>query len=991
MKKIASLLAGMLLIAMILTSCGDSIQMPPSDTGAFTDTDAETNASGDTNTESTPGTTPGTSDVPGEDSEHTHTFVEYWTSDENQHWHTSSCGHDVKDAAADHVDENGDDVCDICGHRKDHVHTYEDTWTISERTHYYKNTCGHDDVEKYRKDEAAHADADNNGLCDVCAYDYGHTHTYDTENWTLTEGGHWHAPTCGHDVPGIDLVDHADADNNGICDGCGYDYDHTHTWSENWTYDDDYHWHDVTCGHSIDVADKNAHVAGDDGKTCSVCGYQPPHIHEFDKNTWTSDANGHWHASTCGHDVRADEAGHDGHEQDGVCDTCGYVVFHFYTVTVTLPEEGVSIKAPDGSDSLSFVCKEGTDVVFELTLPRYIEIINMKGATRSEKSVVVGDNHTYTVTVPAIKADTDVTMELKKNANVQVIVDNAAATLENVVAWNYTSGQLTFHIPADGRYIIYSPTVDLAFSSSDTGVTVSKDDYSRAYILDTKAGDITLDYKYFAWNAPADGKLDFTYVVARVEKDTTLDTLEGNGCIMPTNYAVNISFKLPATGFYQVISSYEVTWNGDLIQPYFFYVPEGGELERTISIRYDSETESTFTFDWKIEKLDPAFALTMGENTFVAEKGAYTAMTFTAPYDGDFYFTTGDQNAIFYQWSSEYEYLQRKGSSPVIEGLTKGETITLYVITDPYAAEGVITGNINCTGKVAYVPVKDTDGFYNAVVGAENVIELASGISAYALYAVDGDSISIDGGATWHTSVTFEDIQDGLVSFLVQSGDGDGIAQISDAEVKYEFDLTVGENTFDDLIPGQQYTVTLSGADSSNYYLNYILSWTDADIEVVYMGQDMTSGGDILSYSAASHVYITYNGEAGTAVTFTLAEGDNSTPEETDPEDPDPEDPDPSNPTDPVEPDNVLTVGETTFEIEDYGSVQVSFTAETAGTYILSCTTNNAAVAYESAPGTTESLTLPYTFTLEADETITFTLGTADWMAGTVVMKVEKA
>lgn len=46
---------------------------------------------------------------------HVHTFAEDWTSDDNQHWHAATCGHDVKDGLADHVDANGDGKCDVCG------------------------------------------------------------------------------------------------------------------------------------------------------------------------------------------------------------------------------------------------------------------------------------------------------------------------------------------------------------------------------------------------------------------------------------------------------------------------------------------------------------------------------------------------------------------------------------------------------------------------------------------------------------------------------------------------------------------------------------------------------------------------------------------------------------------------------------------------------------------------------------------------------------
>ncbi len=44
---------------------------------------------------------------------------------------------------------------------------------------------------------------------------------------------------------------------------------HTHTFSDEWTSDEQYHWHASTCGHDV-VSDKAAHTMNDNG-FCSVC------------------------------------------------------------------------------------------------------------------------------------------------------------------------------------------------------------------------------------------------------------------------------------------------------------------------------------------------------------------------------------------------------------------------------------------------------------------------------------------------------------------------------------------------------------------------------------------------------------------------------------------------------------------------------------------------------------------------------------------------
>lgn len=48
-----------------------------------------------------------------------------------------------------------------------------------------------------------------------------HRHTFSGE-WSTGDGQHWHASNCGHDVKDS-LGNHADNDNDGKCDVCGYD------------------------------------------------------------------------------------------------------------------------------------------------------------------------------------------------------------------------------------------------------------------------------------------------------------------------------------------------------------------------------------------------------------------------------------------------------------------------------------------------------------------------------------------------------------------------------------------------------------------------------------------------------------------------------------------------------------------------------------------------------------------------------------------------
>ena len=107
---------------------------------------------------------------------------------------------------------------------------------------------------------------------------------------------------------------------------------HIHTFNEStWSNDDQYHWHDSTCGHDV-VKDKAAHEFGDwhiakdptpteEGlkyHECMVCGYaayesipatgEQTHVHEW-SSEWSVDETYHWHACTGCSEVK-DKAEH---------------------------------------------------------------------------------------------------------------------------------------------------------------------------------------------------------------------------------------------------------------------------------------------------------------------------------------------------------------------------------------------------------------------------------------------------------------------------------------------------------------------------------------------------------------------------------------------------------------------------------------------------------------------------------------------------------
>ena len=111
------------------------------------------------------------------------------------------------------------------------------------------------------------------------ACDSKHTHTF-SEDWESDATNHWHAATCEHGEEKSALAKHKDEDEDGKCDVCAYEVGHTHTYAEDWSKDDTHHWHAATCTHTDEVADKGLHEDAAADGTCDVCG---GHAHVVNK------------------------------------------------------------------------------------------------------------------------------------------------------------------------------------------------------------------------------------------------------------------------------------------------------------------------------------------------------------------------------------------------------------------------------------------------------------------------------------------------------------------------------------------------------------------------------------------------------------------------------------------------------------------------------------------------------------------------------------
>ena len=889
---------------------------------------------------------------------HEHTFDSTWLYDESQHWHAATCEHtDLVSDRGDHVDVDANDICDTCGYIKDHVHSFEEKWSWDEENHFHKSACGHN----VKSDEKPHADDNNDALCDVCTYDYGHTHTYD-EAWSANgESGHWHAPTCGHTVDGSELTPHADGNNDGDCDVCGFNGGHEHTYANEWTTTDDEHWREVTCGHDVPVANKGVHKTEDGDTTCDICGYTPEHFHTF-ADTLSSNSTHHWYASTCGHDVKKEEAPHGGHEEDGVCDVCSHVVFNLYTVTVTAPEY-ITVFAPDGRESSSFAVKENTPVSFTVSVPDFAEIVQILGAKQDGKPTTEGTSQTYRFTLDGLTGDHTVNITGNKLRIVETIVPDGQGSIAITGMLNY--GDLTFRAPSAGRYMIFSTThEEVSFGQTDENGTLQ---HSQVYFVDvTGPTEVPIRTYFFSWEPDAMESLEFSYVVAKVENEITLSTLKAEGYVLPTNADVTVHFTAPKAGRYQISSStLGMVWNGYLCDSIVLTATEDNQ-EMSFVIEYRKTTSASFVFDCDIVSMEAA-PIELGDNTVTAPYGSYYAITFTAPHDGSFLIQALSPYFDFYAWNDANSSMTIQGNSYTANNLNAGDKVNLFVTVDIYEYDGTddITDVIRVVD-LGYVPGLSGDS-YVAKVGVNNSYISEYEASDFILSVGGGNQISVDGGKNWYTSVQVSAADFGTISYMVQSANGSDTVQVSVTRIEYEYTLHVGTQT-QTMIPDKEYTVYLSGSADPAHYFNYVLNWTDPNVAVSYNGQVLASGATISNYSDGYALVIVYSGTETADIAFTLSDpytgGSSSTPSGS----------------------NSLTLGSNSISVtveNNYcAGTTVTFVAPATGTYVLSPASgeNNAEVTRNSE-SFSEILTLPYTFTAEKGETITFLVATTEYMS----------
>ncbi len=242
-----------------------------------------------------------------------HSFSPLWDHNEQTHWHPAACTHtDLKNGLEPHsfceweiiipadCSKNGltQRSC-VCGALEEKViprrlHTFSDHLTYDGDHHWYAATCLHAGEVSGKEAHiwsdwqiTSEATCGSAGemirRCDCGASQKISTdplpHTY-AEELSYDGDHHWYAASCEHDARS-GLSEHEwDSGSITLLPGCETDGEikyscacgasklepidaHGHNYAEDWSYDADGHWHASTCGHTDKIDNYQPHAFGE--------------------------------------------------------------------------------------------------------------------------------------------------------------------------------------------------------------------------------------------------------------------------------------------------------------------------------------------------------------------------------------------------------------------------------------------------------------------------------------------------------------------------------------------------------------------------------------------------------------------------------------------------------------------------------------------------------------------------------------------------------
>lgn len=214
-------------------------------------------------------------------------------------------------------------------------------------------------------------------------------HTY-ADELSSDEDYHWYAATCDHTDLRGDAEPHKDKDNDGVCDVCKYDADHEHTYEETLTSNETQHWYAAKCTHSV-KKDAEDHDFGADG-VCKDCGYseEAGHQHTF-KTVYSTSATQHWFDAKCGHDVAVKE-NHVDSDSNNVCDVCGYDYLDMLAVIEDVTSDNSAAAVNGGTVAYGFDGAVSANYTYAFNDNyTYVEKVEEYATTKAYYSIFDGD------------------------------------------------------------------------------------------------------------------------------------------------------------------------------------------------------------------------------------------------------------------------------------------------------------------------------------------------------------------------------------------------------------------------------------------------------------------------------------------------------------------------------------------------------------------------------------------------------------------------
>lgn len=898
---------------------------------------------------------------------HKHTYSTQWTTDENSHWYAATCEHtNLQANYGEHLDENKDSACDICGYEDTTcAHTYSDAWSSDETSHWHAATCEHYGAVSEKAD---HSDADNDGACDTCGYNGGHTHTY-ADEWITDEAGHYHAATCGHDVKG-QQGSHADIDLDGACDTCGWaDPAHTHSFQEAWSQDVTYHWYAATCQHIGAVSEKGEHADSDENGKCDTCGYLMCHHTDFDLDGecdicgWSDPTHthtygdmasataGHWQVADCHPGATSEVQSHSDGNKDGKCDVCGFQTcghsyeaiwstddtYHWHAVTCTcsIPRKDYAQHVDANDDGECDVCMYGAKV------PAVYEVI-LSG-------------------------------------------EPVAMTASGIINW------LPFEVnfPQAGTYVITPNNENVrVWTSNDicgnTGSTLT--------LEVEEAGKRTLYFYYADINWKSSYTLKFLYSVTRAD-DLVLTTMKGKA-ELPTNMIYRIVVESPELGTYKLITGVDglVIGLSEASMEYYkghieFTVTDSDDEVIELYVALWDNTQQSFTFDWILEEPFHMDVSTGDYAIDVDPKSINYKVIFTAPEDGYFKLSVASEWLTFCQWSDDYNQPVRMEIGEVLTPEMKaGETYTIWLqaVYDYPAAS-----NIYDTLTVANVGQKLEAGDTTVKPGSEgSKFCFQATESTYYNISASGGQIGViaaNGTVTWTDSYEVNMGIHTIVSFMVR---GSGNVSVSIHAVDYTMTLVGTEEEYHTntitMVPSRDYNVVWHYLTDEEGHTSEMmggskicLTWDHAGVSVYVNGEPYEAGTEIMLQNNTFTISVKNNGNAEVNFNVRITHlstgsmgGDVTTSTSVD-----------------------LSLNLTEILSLPQGSgAYANYVAEYGGTYYFHCYSENALVYLAEANGQQTFLFSgagSYTLQLDVGEVVSFYVVTADYSAAEVSVQIS--